>query len=45
VRSGCKQPWLILAWLWLKSAKPLASNNAKWTWHVQNQPDIAFITW
>ena len=21
VRSGCKQPWLILAWLWLKSAK------------------------
>ena len=35
---------LILAWLWLKSAKLWAGNSVKRIWHVQNQHGIAFIT-
>jgi hypothetical protein len=36
---------LVLAWLWLKYAKLLASKSIKRTWHVQNQPYGAFIAW
>jgi hypothetical protein len=34
------------AWLWLKSAKLLASNDSvKRAMHIENQPHRAFITW
>jgi hypothetical protein len=40
------QKTLVLAWLWLKSAKLyFASNRNAGTWHVHNQPHRVFITW
>jgi hypothetical protein len=36
------QTILVLAWLWLKSAKLFASGSDKSTWHIQNQPHRAF---
>jgi hypothetical protein len=38
------QRTLVLAWLSPKSAKLLASNCAERAWHVQNQPNRAYIT-
>jgi hypothetical protein len=38
------QKTLVLAGLWLKSAKPLASSNANEACHVQNQPHRASLT-
>jgi hypothetical protein len=34
------QTTLVLAWLWLKSAKLLDSSSATVTWHVQNHPHV-----
>jgi hypothetical protein len=40
------QTFLVLAWLWLKSAKLLTSDDSdNRSLHINNQPHRAFITW
>jgi hypothetical protein len=38
------QTILVLAWVFLNSAKLLASGSDKSTWHIQNQPHRASST-